>query len=40
MIQEANVHGISTGSVDDLVRAGLECYLQSRVTQLCEDIGS
>ena len=39
VIQEAYVHGISTRSVDDLVRAmGMECVSKSQVSRLCAEI--
>ena len=39
MIQEAYVHGISTRSVDDLVRAmGMEGVSKSQVSRLCGEI--
>ena len=39
VIQEAYVHGISTRSVDDLVRAmGMTGISKSQVSRLCEDI--
>ena len=39
VIQEAYVHGISTRSVDDLVRAmGMEGISRSQVSRLCADI--
>jgi transposase-like protein len=39
VIQEAYVHGISTGSVDDLVRAmGCSGVSKSQVSRLCADI--
>ncbi len=39
VIQEAYIHGISTRSVDDLVRAmGMSGISKSQVSRLCEDI--
>ena len=39
VVQEAYVHGVSTRSVDDLVRAlGLDGISKSQVSQLCEEI--
>lgn len=39
VIQEAYIHGISTRSVDDLVKAqGMEGISKSQVSRLCEDI--
>ena len=39
MIQEASVQGISTRSVDDLVKAmGMSGISKSQVSRLCEDI--
>ena len=39
MIQEAYVHGVSTRSVDDLVKAmGAGCMSKSRVSRLCAEI--
>ena len=39
VIQEAYVHGISTRSVDDLVRAmGMEGVSKSQVSRLCAEI--
>jgi transposase-like protein len=39
VIQEAYVHGVSTRSVDDLVRAmGMSGISKSQVSRLCEDI--
>ena len=39
MIQEAYVHGISTRSVDDLVKAmGASGISKSQVSRLCEEI--
>jgi transposase-like protein len=39
VIQEAYVHGISTRSVDDLVKAlGMDGISKSQVSRLCEDI--
>lgn len=39
VIQEAYVHGVSTRSVDELVRAmGMTGISKSQVSQLCEDI--
>ena len=39
VIQEAYIHGISTRSVDDLVRAmGMECVSKSQVSRLCAEI--
>ncbi len=40
VIQEAYVHGVSTRSVDDLVRAmGMEGISRSQVSRLCAEIG-
>lgn len=40
VIQEAYVHGISTRSVDDLVRAvGMEGVPKSQMPRLCAEIG-
>src|SRR5262245_60352605 len=40
VIQEAYVHGVSTRSVDDLVRAmGMTGISQSQVSRLCSEIG-
>ena len=39
VIQEAYVQGISTRSVDDLVKAmGMSCISKSQVSRLCEEI--
>jgi hypothetical protein len=39
VIQEAYIHGISTRSVDDLVKAlGMDGISKSQVSRLCEDI--
>jgi transposase-like protein len=39
VIQEAYIHGISTRSVDDLVKAlGIDGISKSQVSRLCEDI--
>lgn len=39
MIQEAYVHGISTRSVDDLVKAlGMDGISKSQVSRLCEEL--
>ena len=39
VIQEAYVHGISTRSVDDLVKAmGMTGISKSQVSRLCEEI--
>jgi putative transposase len=39
VIQEAYVQGISTRSVDDLVKAiSLDCIPKSQVSRLCEEI--
>jgi len=40
VVQEAYVHGVSTRSVDDLVRAlGMDGISKSQVSRLCEEIG-
>jgi transposase-like protein len=39
VIQEAYVHGVSTRSVDDLVKAmGMSGISKSQVSRLCEEI--
>jgi putative transposase len=39
VVQEAYVHGVSTRSVDDLVRAlGIDGISRSQVSRLCEEI--
>ncbi len=39
MVQEAYVHGVSTRSVDDLVKAlGMEGISESQVSRLCGEI--
>jgi transposase-like protein len=39
VIQEAYVHGISTRSVDDLVKAlGMDGISKSQVSRLCEEL--
>jgi hypothetical protein len=39
VVQEAYVHGVSTRSVDDLVRAlGMDGISRSQVSRLCEEI--
>ncbi|TWA63992.1 mutator family transposase [Azospirillum brasilense] len=41
VIQEAYVHGISTRSVDDLVKAlGMGGISKSQISRLCEEIGA
>jgi transposase-like protein len=40
VIQEAYVHGVSTRSVDDLLRAmGMSGISKSQVFRLCEEVG-
>jgi putative transposase len=39
VVQEAYVHGVSTCSVDDLVKAmGMTGISQSQVSRLCEEV--
>jgi putative transposase len=39
VVQEAYVHGVSTRSVDDLVKAlGMSGISKSQVSRLCEEI--